>query len=188
MGAGVALNVGVRYPERVAGLVISRPAWVDRPMPHQTIALFALIAMLLRQLEYSVETDEGLDWAWRRLQRDEAFADVSARFPDTAWSLRAQLSAAQAVKSVARLERLPLDQPIVDLSDAANIRVPTLVLAHHRDPIHPFTYGQRLANAIPSAHLVEVTARSVDRKRHVAQVQQHLTAFVDQYRTARAAA
>src|SRR5439155_12818427 len=33
MGAAVALNVAVRYPQRVAGLVLSRPAWLDRQMP-----------------------------------------------------------------------------------------------------------------------------------------------------------
>jgi hypothetical protein len=31
-GAGVAFNVPVRYPERVAGLVLSRPDWLDGPM------------------------------------------------------------------------------------------------------------------------------------------------------------
>jgi pimeloyl-ACP methyl ester carboxylesterase len=69
MGAGVALNVAARYPERVAGSVLARPAWLDRSMPDGTVALFALVARILRELGYSADTDEGLDWACRRLQR-----------------------------------------------------------------------------------------------------------------------
>src|SRR5690606_31263385 len=33
MGAGVALNVALRHPQRLQGLILSRPAWLDRPLP-----------------------------------------------------------------------------------------------------------------------------------------------------------
>ena len=33
MGAGIALNFTLRHPERVLGLVLSRPAWLDAPNP-----------------------------------------------------------------------------------------------------------------------------------------------------------
>src|ERR1700728_1370117 len=33
MGAGIALAFGLRHGERVRGLVLSRPAWLDRPSP-----------------------------------------------------------------------------------------------------------------------------------------------------------
>ena len=192
MGAGVALNVAVRYPERVAGLVLSRPAWLDRTMPPRTVALYALIARLLRTLDYSADTDEGLDWAWRHLERDATFAAIAERYPDCAWSLRGQLMARRAVDGVARLERLPRDRPIQNLRAAATIRVPTLVLAHHDDPIHLCEFGTTLARAIPGAQCVEVTSKSIDRQRHDAQIQRAIAAFLDQYRdtpaTVRAAA
>ena len=69
MGAGMALNAATRYPERVAGLVLARPAWLDRPMPRRTVRLFDLLAGLLRELAFSIATDEGLDWAWQKLSR-----------------------------------------------------------------------------------------------------------------------
>src|SRR5688500_13336160 len=39
MGAGIALNLTLRYPARVRGLVMVRPAWLDRPNPW-TVAMF----------------------------------------------------------------------------------------------------------------------------------------------------
>src|SRR5262245_57826026 len=33
MGAAIALNFALRFPERLMGLVLSRPAWLDTPNP-----------------------------------------------------------------------------------------------------------------------------------------------------------
>ena len=178
MGAGVALNAATRYPERIAGLVLARPAWLARPMPRRTIGLFDLLVNVLRELDFSIATDEGLDWAWRKLERNPVFAALAHRYSDTAWSLRNQLTAQRAVDGVARLERLPRDRPIADLRQPTVLHVPTVVLAHQQDPIHPFAYGQRLANAIPGARLVEVTSRSTNRQQHAAEMQQHIAAFL----------
>jgi pimeloyl-ACP methyl ester carboxylesterase len=182
MGAGVALNVAVRYPERVAGLVLSRPAWLAGPMPDETVALYAHLARLLRLDEAGQGGDHGVGWAQRRLERSAAYRTIAARSPDTARSLRGQLTERRARDAVARLERLPRDRPIADLRVAAAIDVPTLVLAHHQDPIHRFEFGQALAQAIPGAHLVELTPKSVDQDRHAGEVQRALAAFLEPYR------
>src|SRR5262249_11354645 len=60
MGAAVALNVAVRYPERVDGLVLSRPAWLDGPMPPENVARYAAIARLLRRVGASGDWDQAL--------------------------------------------------------------------------------------------------------------------------------
>ena len=39
LGAAVAVNVAIRYPGRVLGLVLVRPAWIDRPLP-ENVALY----------------------------------------------------------------------------------------------------------------------------------------------------
>jgi len=46
MGAGVALNLASRYPKRVVGLVLSRPAWLDSPRP-KNLKAYPVIARLL---------------------------------------------------------------------------------------------------------------------------------------------
>jgi pimeloyl-ACP methyl ester carboxylesterase len=179
MGAGVALNVAVRYPERVAGLVLSRPAWLDGPMPDGNVALYAHIAQLLRALDEGGGMDDGVGWALQRLEVSDAYCAIAASSPDTAQSLCGQITERRARDAVARLERLPRDRPIADLRDAAAIDVPTLVLAHHQDPIHRFEFGAALAHAIPGARLEELTPKSINREHHAAEVQHFLAAFVE---------
>jgi pimeloyl-ACP methyl ester carboxylesterase len=181
MGAGVALNVAVRYPERVAGLVLSRPAWLDGPMPEETVALYAYLARLLRSLDEDAR-DDGVNWALGRLEQFDAYRAIAASSPDTAQSLRGQILDRRSVDAVARLERLPCDRPIADLRAVAAIGVPVLVLAHHQDPIHRYEFGVALALAIPRARLAELTPKSIDRQRHAAEVQEYLAAFLEPYR------
>jgi pimeloyl-ACP methyl ester carboxylesterase len=181
MGAGVALNVAVRYPERVAGLVLSRPAWLEGPMPPENVARHAGVARLLRAVGASGDRDKALRRALAEWEGSDDYRVLRASSPDTAYSLRGQLTNERAVDAVERLERLPVDRPLAALRDAAAIRVPTLVLAHRQDPIHRFAFGEALARAIPGARLVELTPKSVARERHAAEVQGCLEAFLSRF-------
>jgi pimeloyl-ACP methyl ester carboxylesterase len=182
MGAGVALNVAVRYPERVAALVLSRPAWLDGPMPPENVARYATIARLLRVVGSARDSQHALRCAVAEFESSDDYRDLLASSPDTAQSLRSQLTNERAVAAVARLERLPADRPLADLRAAAAIRVPTLVLAHRQDPIHRFAFGEALTRAIPRARLVELTPKSTARERHAAEVQSCLDAFLARFR------
>ncbi|MBV9173559.1 MAG: alpha/beta hydrolase, partial [Chloroflexi bacterium] len=115
-----------------------------------------------------------------KLEANPAFSAIARSYPDTAWSLRNQFTAERAVDGVARLERLPRDRPCADLRQVQALDVPTLVLAQREDPIHPFGYGRRLADAIRGARLVEVTARAVNRRQHAAEMQHNLARFLRQ--------
>ena len=181
MGAGVALNVAVRYPERVAGLVLSRPAWLDGPMPPENVARYAAIARLLRAVSAASDREQALRRAVAEFEASDDYRNLLASSPDTARSLRSQLTNERAVAAVARLERLPADRPLADLRAAAAIRVPTLVLAHRQDPIHRFAFGAALARAIPGAWLVELTPKSISPERHAAEVQYCLEVFLSQF-------
>src|SRR5262249_18073891 len=181
MGAGVALNVAVRYPERVAGLVLSRPAWLDGPMPPESVARYAAIARLLRAVGAAGDPEQALRRAVAEVEASDDYRGLRASPPDTAQSLRGQLTNERAVAAVARLERLPGDRPLADLRAAAAVRVPALVLAHRQDPIHRFAFGEKLARAIPGARLVELTPKSVARERHAAEVQGFLDTFLTRF-------
>jgi pimeloyl-ACP methyl ester carboxylesterase len=178
MGAGVALNVAVRYPERVAGLVLSRPAWLDGPMPPENVARYAAIARLLRAVSAAGNRDHALRCALTEFEAQGDYRDLLASSPDTAQSLRGQLTNERAVAALARLERLPADRPLADPRAAEAIRGPALVLAHRQDPVHRFGFGERLARAIPGAMLVKLTPKSISRERHAAEVQGCLEAFL----------
>ena len=47
LGAGTALNLAVRYPDRVTALVLCRPAWLDRPQAEFNRNAYSEIADLL---------------------------------------------------------------------------------------------------------------------------------------------
>jgi pimeloyl-ACP methyl ester carboxylesterase len=185
MGAGVALNVAVRYPERVAGLVLSRPAWLDGPMPLENVARYAAIARLLRTVGAAGDRDQALRWALARFEASDDHQKLLASSPDTAQSLRGQLTNSRSVDAVARLERLPADRPLADLRATAAIRVPAVVLAHRQDPIHRFEFGERLVGAIPGAKLIELTPKSIARERHAVELQSCLEAFLSRFMVSR---
>src|SRR5258706_9015911 len=48
MGAAVALNFVLRFPERVGGLILQRPAWLAEPMGGNA-KIYAFIAKLIRE-------------------------------------------------------------------------------------------------------------------------------------------
>lgn len=169
MGAGVALNLALRYRLRVRALVLSRPAWLGDPLPpHQLV--YPTLAQLLRTF--------GVVEGRRRFAETGAYAQVLAAAPDAAASLLGQFDAADAVARVARLERIPLDCPWLDLAACHTLVLPTLVLANRQDPIHPFELAQKLAAHFAAAHFVEVTSKSVSRARHREDVQAALAQFL----------
>jgi pimeloyl-ACP methyl ester carboxylesterase len=178
LGAAVALNVALRHPRRVSSLVMARPAWLDGPMPKQTVALFDLVARLLRA--------HG-QHASGHLEASDAFQTLAARYPDAGRALLGQTNERRAVEAIARLERLPREQPIAELRQAAELDVPTLVLAHRGDPLHPFEFGMSLARAMPDARFVRLTPRSVARDVHAAEIQAELEAFLTPARLRRVA-
>jgi pimeloyl-ACP methyl ester carboxylesterase len=172
MGAAVTLHFALRFPSRVAGLVLSRPAWLDGPMP-ANVAVFARIARLIREHG----TVRGLDL----FQQSPDYLDLLATAPDSARSLAAQFTQPQAEEAVVKLERIPNEAPCRDLRDLQALRVPTLVLANRQDPIHPFEYGEALACAIPGAEFQELASKSVSVDQHTADVQRALTGFLQRH-------
>lgn len=158
MGAGIALNLGLRHPHRVSGLVLCRPAWLDVPLP-PNLELYPVIASLIAEFGPERGRDMFID--------STAYRDLARTYPANADSLVSQFQDRRAATDVARLERIANDVPNQDRSDWTAIDVPTLVLANHQDHIHPYEYAAALADAIPDAELRAVTPKAVDASAHV---------------------
>lgn len=169
MGAGVALNFALRFPERVRGLVLSRPAWLDQPLP-PNMAIFPMIAQLIRR--------QGAQPGLETFKQSEAYQEIARLSPDSGRSLVGQFEHLRAEETVAKLERLPQDAPSYDRADWAALTIPALVLATQQDSIHPFEYGLALAQHIPTATFKAVTPKSVSLERHAAEVQAAIEAFL----------
>jgi pimeloyl-ACP methyl ester carboxylesterase len=174
MGAAVALNFTLRSPEQVMGLVISRPAWLDGPMG-KSADIYAMIAQLIRRWGPA----RGLEL----FKQSEIYTEVLKLSPDAAKSLCGQFENPRAEGSVAILERLPRDAPNADRRQWASITVPTLILATRQDPIHPFEYGEQIAQIIPNAEFHEITPKSISKEQHVLDAQATIESFLGDHFT-----
>jgi len=171
MGAAVALNFALRYPQRVLGLILVRPAWLAERLP-ANLHVYLTLAHFIRQV--------GPVLGMERFKETETYQNLLRTFPGSAASLLSQFTRPQAEETVVVLERLPRDAPNNSQQDWKAIQVPTLVLANRSDPMHPIAYGELLAQTIPEAVFVEVTARYVDAVRHAQDVRTACVTFLEE--------
>ena len=171
MGAGLALNLAWRYPQRVRALVLSRPAALDRPLPPNA-AVFPRIARLIQQ--------HGAREGLRLFTQSAVYAALVAEAPDAARSLCGQFAHPRAEETAVKLARIPNTAPVPDSGLLASITAPALVLANRQDPIHPFAYGEIIARLLPHAELKELTSKSVSVARHVQQTHDFIERFLGQ--------
>lgn len=172
MGAAIALMLTLRFPARVRGLVLSRPAWLDQPMPPNA-ALYPVIAQLIRQ--------HGAAHGLEHFMQSAAYGEIARTAPDAARSLCGQFTHPRAEETVVKLERIPHDTPSHDRQEWTTITAPTLVLANRQDPIHPFAYGETIAHIIPRALFRELASKSVDPARHAHETQAFIQSFLLQH-------
>lgn len=173
MGAGVALNLAARRRDRVQGLVLARPAWLNRGLPPNTL-IYPAIAFLLRTY--------GVEEAHRRIAASGEYERMVAESPDAADSLLLQVDQPLARERAARLERIPTDCPWADLDACRQWSMPVLVLGNRHDPIHPFDLAQQLAASFADVRFVEITAKAVSKAQHQADVQAALETFLNAMR------
>jgi pimeloyl-ACP methyl ester carboxylesterase len=171
LGSAVAVNLALRYPDRVLGLVLSRPAWIGGPLA-RNVQLYAMIARLIRDL--------GATSGLKEFRKSPEFEVIDRESPDCARSLIGQFEQPRAEECVARLERLAADSPCLrDRSDYERIEAPTLILGNQQDPIHPWVLAEKLSQLVPDAELREITPKSVSLEQHAADVQQALDDFLN---------
>jgi pimeloyl-ACP methyl ester carboxylesterase len=169
MGAALALDFTLRFRDRVMGLVLSRPAWLDGPMPADRNP-FAKIAELIRQ--------HGAIRGAELFKKTEIYQKCWRESPEAAVSLLGQFAQPRAEETVIRLERIPQHIPSCPPEGWISITVPTLVLANRQDPIHPYEFGETLARRIAGAEFRELTPKSVNMEAHAADVQRHIEVFL----------
>lgn len=168
MGAAVALNIALRYPNRVCALVLQRPAWLDQPMPGHLRVLVYIGELIQRH---------GARRGREIFRASPEYTALLRDSPDVAASCLGQFDHPRAEETVVKLLRIPRDAPCGNRA-WTSIRVPTLVLANRMDPVHPFEYGEILAREIPGAVFQEVAPKSVGIERHTQEVRETIGQFV----------
>jgi pimeloyl-ACP methyl ester carboxylesterase len=169
MGAGVALNLALRDPSRVLGLILLRPAWLDAPNEFN-LELYGTVAKLL--------IDHGPIKGRELFKNSRMYQCVAQESQDSAGSLLGVFSDPRALETISRLERIPADAPHRDRRAWRQIRVPTIVLGTRQDPIHPFDYASVLATEIPGAQLRELTSKSLNPSQYTAELNSAVGQFL----------
>jgi pimeloyl-ACP methyl ester carboxylesterase len=170
MGAGVALAFALAHPERVNGLILVRPAWLDRPFP-TNLRWFPLVASLLQ--EYPA------DEAARRCKQSPAFSELAAESKPAADSLLGQFRRPHARERAGILAGMPASVPVTSLTQCQQLQIPVLVVVNAHDPVHPDTLGEQLAAAIPGAALSRITSKAESEALHEADLARRLQDFLE---------
>jgi pimeloyl-ACP methyl ester carboxylesterase len=144
LGANATLEAAARAPERVRGMVVEMPV-LDNALLASAVAFTPLLIALtfgepaMRALARAARVvpsgrgpwlaDVGLDW----IRQDPA-------------------------PSAAVLQGLFFGRTAPHRTLRRKMRAPTLVIGHHRDPVHPFSDSGALVDELPNARLVEASS------------------------------
>ncbi|MGV1836093.1 alpha/beta fold hydrolase [Rhizobium rhizogenes] len=169
MGAALALHLAHRHPERVAALVLVRPAWTFAAAPDNLEPIRAVAAVL---------RSHPIDEARALFAGSEIGKRIEADAPDNFASLLGYFDRPNAVAFASVLADIAADGPDVSQAAAAALAIPTLIIGNEQDAIHPLSCAQVLADTIPGASFVEVTPKAADKQRHFAEVQDAITRFL----------
>jgi pimeloyl-ACP methyl ester carboxylesterase len=168
MGAGIALNFAVRYPDRIRALILTRASWLAEPLP-PNLAVFPKIAGLIRE--------HGAHRAKELFASTVEYQTALQSSPANAASWMLQFHRERADETFEILESILNDVPAPDVASWKKIDLPTLVLANRNDPQHPFEYGQVLAREIPAARFAEITGKAISGQKHVEDVRREILRF-----------
>lgn len=168
MGAAISLRLAIKRPDLVRALIIARPAWLTQSAP-ENMAPNAEVGHLLRTM--SPEDASAAFLAGSTGQR------LANEAPDNLASLLGFFSRLPHDVTAALLTAISSDGPDVTDSQVREIAVPTLIIGHDRDVIHPLAYAQVLAETIPTARFVKITSKAENRSQYLADFQTAMRNF-----------
>ena len=170
MGAAIALRLALDAPDRVAGLILIRPSWLDRPArPH--------LGLVARVGGWQIATPEG---AAARLEADAEYQAIARENPAAAASVRGLLTRPQAMEAAVVLSAMVDDRPFAPLDVLAAIRCKALVVSNDGDPLHPVAIAREIAARLPRAALRHIPSRYLEPTAHVAALREAVAQFLNE--------
>ena len=164
MGSGIAINIALRYPDRVRALVLLRPAWLDQSNPENLQILLPAAELL--------NTAEG---ETKFKQLDE-FRDIS--MDSVAQSVLGVFSADQQPALAKVIKHMVGDRPFASMEELKSINVPCLILGNDDDPLHPYNMAEKIHESIRGSVLRKLTSRYIDDDLHQKQVRENIQQFI----------
>ncbi|HTY96824.1 MAG TPA: alpha/beta fold hydrolase [Solirubrobacteraceae bacterium] len=165
LGANAALEVASQHPERLRGMVIEMPV-LDNGLLASALAFTPLLVALTfgepvmkRVATAARAVPRGLLPHWGNVM-----LDVIRQEPGPGGAL---------------LQGLFFGRVAPPRSERRTFEVPTLVLGHPRDPVHPFSDAGMLAGELPSGRLIEANSL-VELRMHPERLTDEIAAFLDE--------
>jgi len=169
LGAAIALRLAVTRPAIVKALVIARPAWLVEAAP-DNIQPNAIVGNLLKH--------HAPEDARRLFETLPLMAHLAKTAPDNLASLRGFFSRSPLTTTAELLTRISADGPGVSEAEIRALKIPTLVIGHDRDFVHPMTFASALAQLIPNAEFCEITPKANDVNAYVQDFRATLSQFL----------
>jgi pimeloyl-ACP methyl ester carboxylesterase len=166
MGSGISVNIALRYPERVSGLVLVRPAWLDRPNPENLLVLLPAAELM------------GRPDGKQEFSKLPEFLKIEP--PAAAQSVLGVFSPDQQADLSRVIRAMVGDRPFEDIEQLKQIDVPTLIIGNDDDPLHPYAMAEKIQQSIPGSVLRQVTSRYIADPLHTTQVRSSIQEFIQE--------
>jgi pimeloyl-ACP methyl ester carboxylesterase len=170
MGAAIALHLAVHRPEIVRGLILARPAWIVASAPANNIPN-ALVGRLL--------AERSQEDARKEFEASEIATLLAEKAPDNLASLRGFFSREPQATTAALLQAIAADGPGVSEKDLRNLEIPTLIIGHDIDYIHPLSYAAAISQLIPRSRLVPITPKALSKPAYLKDFHTAVTGFLE---------
>lgn len=168
LGAAIALRLAVCHPERVGGLIIARPAWLDAPAPER-MRIYLEVAELLER--------HGAADGRQHLEASGCYRRVLQESPDNAASMLSFFQRVNPASTIALLARIPAQGPDVTREQIARLALPALIVANEGDYVHPIPLAETFAALIRGSRLEIVPDKYSQRDGYV----ESFTTALDEY-------
>lgn len=167
MGSGIALNICLNYPDRVKGLILHRPAWLDYEDPQNL--------MILKEAVPFIRKENGKE----RFRDFDSFQYISKTLPTAAKSVMGIFEDTQQNELNKVISCMVGDKPFDDIEMLASIKKPCLIIANDNDPLHPYWMAEKINEKISNSMLQKVTSRYIDNDLHQKEVRQLISEFIN---------
>jgi pimeloyl-ACP methyl ester carboxylesterase len=157
MGAGIALRIAYRYPDKIKKALLVRPAWLNNPLPANLDLLYRL------GIKWTASnTEDTRKW----LLSEKAYLLMRKESEVGANSVDSQLNRPNPGLAARTLTEMISDAPLHKIEDIKSIDVPILIIGTEKDPLHPLYFARQLYNWLPDASFSLIASRYDSPDKH----------------------
>ncbi|WP_168220035.1 MULTISPECIES: alpha/beta fold hydrolase [unclassified Salinibacterium] len=158
MGAALGLRLALAGEFEIDRLVLIRPSFTDRPLPHNLRAFPVMGELLMRH---------GATAAEQRFKSSSLYHALTLVTHAGANAALQQFRAPDATARAIRLVEVPRNRAFRDSEELAMLDAPTTIIAAPRDPVHPVSIAEQWQVGIRGSTLTMLPARDDGMAAHL---------------------